>query len=149
MLLAQALCLRKLGKTDEAIRILDKFMESNPSGLSLANGLYEEGLAFVEKGQFNKAIVALERVLSEVPDYPAKDKILFELGWAWADKQEAEKSAIRFQELIDVGSTANWDSHENMGITKSWPRELTNRSPVCSPAAVREFVPSQRPRARS
>ncbi len=58
-------------------------------------------MAQVEKRQYDEAITAFERVLKEVPDYPARDKILYELGWAWADKQDTAKSAAYLQELID------------------------------------------------
>lgn len=99
--LARAICLRKLDKLDESITTLTKFLDTKPTGMSLANGLYELGMAQVEKQQFGEAITAFERVLTEVPDYAAKDKILYELGWAWADKKETEKSIARFQELVD------------------------------------------------
>lgn len=100
-LLAKAVCLRKLRKTDEAIDALQKFLAANPTGSTLAGGLYELGMAHVEKQQFDASIAAFERLLKEVPDYSAKDKVLYELAWAWSDKSEAEKSAARFQELID------------------------------------------------
>ncbi len=66
-LLARSICLRKLGKLDESIAMLGKFMEANPTGVQLANGLYELGMAHVEKKQFDEAIAAFERVLKEVP----------------------------------------------------------------------------------
>lgn len=100
-LLARSICLRKLGKLDDSIAMLGKFMAAGPTGVQLANGLYELGMAQVEKKQYDEAIVAFERVLKEVPDYPARDKILYELGWAWADKQDVTKSGPYFQELVD------------------------------------------------
>ncbi|MGN6547397.1 MAG: tetratricopeptide repeat protein, partial [Aureliella sp.] len=101
-LLAKAVCLRKLDKTDEAIEILNDFLAAKPVGTSLAGGLYELGMAYVEQEQFDQAIATFERLLKEVPDYAAKDKILYELAWALWDKSEPEKSAARFQELIDT-----------------------------------------------
>lgn len=100
-LLARSICLRKLGKLDDSIAMLGKFMTAGPTGVQLANGLYELGMAQVEKKSFDDAVASFERVLKEVPDYPARDKILYELGWAWADKQDAAKSGTYFQELID------------------------------------------------
>lgn len=100
-LLARSICLRKLGKLDDSIAMLGKFMAAGPTGVQLANGLYELGMAQVEKKSFDDAIASFDRVLKEVPDYPARDKILYELGWAWADKQDMAKSGAYFQELID------------------------------------------------
>ena len=100
-LLARSICLRKLGKVDDSIAVLGKFMAAGPTGVQLANGLYELGMAQVEKKDFDAAIVSFERVIKEVPDYPARDKILFELGWAWSDKEDPAKSAPYFQELVD------------------------------------------------
>ena len=100
-LLARSICLRKIGKVDDSIAMLGKFMAAGPTGVQLANGLYELGMAQVEKKDFDAAIASFERVLKEVPNYPARDKILYELGWAWADKQDVAKSAPYYQELID------------------------------------------------
>ncbi len=79
-MLAQSICLRKIGKVDESIDMLDKLLAKNLNGVAMANALYELGLAQVEKKNFEKAAAALQKVLKEVPDYPPKTRS--SLNWA-------------------------------------------------------------------
>ena len=100
-ILAQGVCLRKLGQIDDAHLALKRFMDAKPTGLSLANGLYELGMTLVEKKSTEEAIATFERITNELPDYPALDKVLYELGWGWTDKQDVDKGTKYFQQLVD------------------------------------------------
>ena len=79
--MAEGVCLRKLGKPTEALAALERFMAGKPTGTSLANCLYESGMAHVDAKQPEKAQTQFDRIVSEVPDFVALDKVLYELGW--------------------------------------------------------------------
>lgn len=99
--LARGLCLRKTGKTQEAIAALNKFLSQNPRGNSLGNGLYELGLAHTTLGDSARATKAFKRIRSEVPAYPASDKVLYELAWNHADAGEKETARKYFDQLAN------------------------------------------------
>lgn len=79
--LAEGICLRKLGRLDEAERSLESYLRKDVRGEALANGLYELGLTLTEKGEKAAANRVFERIRNEVPGYPAMDKVLYEIGW--------------------------------------------------------------------
>jgi cellulose synthase operon protein C len=99
-LLADGVCLRKLGKSAEAITALEKFLQAKPTGGSLANALYEYGMAYVDAKQLDKAQTQFERVMAESPDYPALDKVIYELGWLAEDKSDKAMATKYFSDLI-------------------------------------------------
>lgn len=100
-LLAEGVCLRKLGKAAEALVSLDKFMVAKPTGASLANGLFESGMAYVDLKQPEKAQLAFDRIVSEVPDFVAMDKVLYELGWLAQEKSDNALAVKYFGQLVD------------------------------------------------
>jgi cellulose synthase operon protein C len=99
-LLAEGVCLRKLGKPNDALAAIEKFLEAKPTGASLANALYESAMANVDAKQSDKAQAIFERILSEVPDYAAMDKVIYELGWLAEDQSDKGKAAQLFGDLI-------------------------------------------------
>ncbi len=100
-LLAEGVCLRKLGNPADALAALEKFMSAKPTGTSLANCLYEMGMAYVDAKQPEKAQLQFERILSEVPDFVAMDKVLYELGWLAQDKSDNALAARYFGQLAE------------------------------------------------
>lgn len=115
--LADGVCLRKLGKTADAIAALDKFLKASPTGASLANALYESGMAYVDAKQLDKAQAQFERITTEVPEYPALDKVFYELGWLAEDKSDKAKAAKYFSDLIQKfpDSELVAESHYHVG----------------------------------
>lgn len=99
--LAQGVCLRKLGRLDEASVALNTFLESQPVGTSLANARYELGLAYTEKGLLEKANVLFEKLLADAPDYTNADKAVYELAWNYQDLGMVKESDANFARLAD------------------------------------------------
>lgn len=100
-LLAEGVCLRKLGQPTEALAALDKFMSAKPTGTSLANCLYESGMAYVDAKQPDKAQTQFDRIVAEVPDFVAMDKVLYELGWLAQEKSDNALAAKYFGQLVE------------------------------------------------
>ncbi len=100
-LLAEGVCLRKLGKPTEALAALERFMAGKPTGTSLANCLYESGMAHVDAKQPEKAQTQFDRIVSEVPDFVAMDKVLYELGWLAQEKSDNALAAKYFGQLVE------------------------------------------------
>ncbi len=98
--LADGVCLRKLGKPTEAIEGLEKFLAAKPTGASLANCLYEMGMAHVDAKQPEQSRVLFDRIVAEVPDYAAMDKVLYELGWLAEERTDGAAAAEYFGQLV-------------------------------------------------
>jgi cellulose synthase operon protein C len=98
--LAAGLALRKLGRLDQAIELLQAFLNTKPVGNTLANALYELGMAQIEKEQYDAAIATFASLEAEVPDYGARDKVLFELGWVWVEKQDPQRALEMFTRVV-------------------------------------------------
>ena len=99
--LADGVCLRKLGKPTEALAAFEKFIADKPTGTSLANCLYEMGMAFVDAKEPEKAHAQFERIASEVPDYAAMDKVVYELGWLAEERNDGAAAAKYFGQLVE------------------------------------------------
>ncbi len=97
--LAEGVCLRKLGRVDEAVKVLEAFLASKPTDGSLANGLYELGLAYTEQGKLSEATTQFQRIVKEMPKYPALDKVLYELAWNHHEAGQSEEATKVFEEL--------------------------------------------------
>jgi TolA-binding protein len=99
--LAEGVCLRKLGRLDEASVALNTFLETQPAGASLENARYELGLTYTEKGLLDKANGLFEKLLSDSPEYADADKVLYELAWNCQDLGDAERSVKYFDRLAN------------------------------------------------
>ncbi len=99
--LAEGVCLRKTGKDQAAIVALEEFLATSPQGISLANGLYEMGLAHTQQGELDKATTSFQRIVAEVPDYPALDKVLYEVAWNQQESGHNEQALQSFKQLLD------------------------------------------------
>ncbi|MEZ6135141.1 MAG: tetratricopeptide repeat protein [Pirellulaceae bacterium] len=97
--LAEGVCLRKLGKVDASIDSLNQFLATKPTSTSLANGLYEIGLAYTEKSDLDQATKHFARIQREVPNYPAMDKVLYELAWNFQESAKPDEAAKYFELL--------------------------------------------------
>lgn len=99
--LAQGVCLRKTGQPAAAVVALDEFLATKPTGMSLANGLYEQGLAYTEQNEFIKATASFQRIIDEVPNYPTLDKVLYEVAWNYQESGQTAEAVKAFQQLVD------------------------------------------------
>ena len=100
-LLADGVCLRKLGKPADALAAFEKFISAKPTGMSLANCLYEMGMAHVDAKEPEKAQAQFERIAAEVPDYAAMDKVVYELGWLAEERNDGAAAAKYFGQLVE------------------------------------------------
>jgi cellulose synthase operon protein C len=99
VVLAEGICLRKIGQADKAVSALNRFLDRKPKGLSLGNGLYELGLAHTELKQLEQANATLERILREVPEYPSHDRVLYEVAWNLMDLEKVDAATAKFTDL--------------------------------------------------
>ncbi|MBX3423703.1 MAG: tetratricopeptide repeat protein [Pirellulaceae bacterium] len=117
-ILAEGICLRKLGQSDQAVKALQRFLDRNPQGISLANGLYEFGLAQTAINQLAAANQAYQRLLTDVPHYAAADKVLYELAWNLHDLGDVQPAAEKFRELVNRFPTSEHVADANYMVAQ-------------------------------
>lgn len=98
--LARGICLRKLGRDDQARGAFEDLLKRGPQGLELGHALYELALLEVGAKQPAKASVYLKRLVGEVPQYPDLDKVLYELAWAMRDQGNEAEAIEHFGQLV-------------------------------------------------
>lgn len=99
--LSRGIALRNLGKYDEASRDFAAFLDTDPSGINLGHALYELALVDVQQNRNEDAVRRLKRLLTEVPEYPSKDKATYELAWALQENGDSAGAAMQFQSLVN------------------------------------------------
>ncbi len=99
--LARGVSLRHLDKNDRAKGDLELFLQTSPTGLNLGHALYELALIEQKNQQPGKAAKYLERLATEVPNYPSMAKVLYEWGWLLNETGDAEAAAGKFKSLVD------------------------------------------------
>ncbi|WP_197452232.1 tetratricopeptide repeat protein [Rosistilla carotiformis] len=98
--LARGICLRKLGRDDQARNAYEDLLRRGPAGLELGHALYELALLEVGAKQPAKASAYLKRLVGEVPQYPELDKVLYELAWAMRDQGDEAEAIRHFGQLV-------------------------------------------------
>ncbi|MCA9190264.1 MAG: tetratricopeptide repeat protein [Planctomycetales bacterium] len=96
--LAEGVCLRKLGKLDDARSSLEDYV-ARETGPTLANGLYELGLCLTQQGEYVAASKVLQRVVNEFPQHTSMDKILYELAWNYQEQSDVTEASKYFERL--------------------------------------------------
>jgi len=79
---ALGMCLRQVGKFEEAVQEIDLYLSGQGDAANKAEALYERGLAEVALKNFGKAAETFQQLLTASPDYAAADKVTYELAWA-------------------------------------------------------------------
>lgn len=105
-LLAEGVCLRKTGKAKEAIEVLDKFLIGKPTELR-RQCVVRVRYVFRRNEATRTGSGMIERVVSEVPDYPASDKLLYELGWIAEEKADKPLATKYFGQLVEKYPASN------------------------------------------
>ncbi|QDS86199.1 tol-pal system protein YbgF [Rosistilla ulvae] len=98
--LARGICLRKLGRDDQARSAFEDLLRRGPQGIELGHALYELALLEVGAKQPAKASVYLKRLVGDVPQYPDLDKVLYELAWAMRDQGDEAAAIQHFGQLV-------------------------------------------------
>lgn len=99
--LAKGVCLRKLGKPQEATALLEEYLNAKPTGAALGNALYELGMTYVDLKEMDKAAGVFDRIVNEVPQYPSLDKVIYELAWIAEEKSDKAKAVGYFTKLTN------------------------------------------------
>ncbi|MEZ6074840.1 MAG: tetratricopeptide repeat protein [Pirellulaceae bacterium] len=133
--LAEGVCLRKTGKEAQAIVALEEFLTTKPTGTSLANGLYELGLAYTQQGDLSKATASFQRIVQEVPDYPAQDKVLYEIAWNQQESGQTPEAAKTFQQLVDKFPNSEFRAEATYMLAQQ-QYETQDYSPLPKPTPV-------------
>jgi cellulose synthase operon protein C len=85
---------RNLNQLDQSRKSLEEFLAGDPKGISLGHALYELSLVDQAEKKTQEATARLNRIVTEIPNYPDMDKVLYELGWA-AQSQGNDAEAIK------------------------------------------------------
>ncbi len=126
--LAEGVCLRKTDKVKQSIESLTAYLASKPTGNSLANGLYEIGLAHTQQGEIAAANAYFNRIVSEVPEYAALDKVLYELAWNYQESEQPADAAEMFEQLAkrfpnsEYSAEAGYMQAQNLYEAKDYAR---------------------------
>ncbi|KAA1260290.1 tol-pal system protein YbgF [Rubripirellula obstinata] len=97
--LSRGIARRNLKQYDEAREDLNAYLDRKPTGVNLGHALYELALIDSEQSEAQDAATKLQRIVREVPDYPAMDKVIYELGWAMQDSGKQEEAMKQFESL--------------------------------------------------
>ncbi|MEZ6091856.1 MAG: tetratricopeptide repeat protein [Pirellulaceae bacterium] len=98
--LARGICLRKLGRDDQARAAYEDLLKRRLTGIPLGHALYELALLEIDNKQPGQASKHLKRLVNEVPAYPDLDKVLYELAWAMRDQGNEQEAIQHFGQLV-------------------------------------------------
>ena len=95
-----ALDLVRSGKIDDAVPLLQHYLEKYPRTELADNALYWLGECYYKKTEFNKAIGEFKKILS---DYPAGNKVpaaLLKMGYSYQELQQTPQALESFQRIV-------------------------------------------------
>jgi len=96
---AKAICLRQIGKTNEAIQVLSLLLQAKLPADLRPKALYELGLAYSASEQLEAAITAFHKLIDTHEDFPSLDKVHYELAWALRSQGKMEEANQVFQAM--------------------------------------------------
>ena len=96
---AKAICLRQLGKPNDAVQVLKKLMEANLPADQKPKALYELGLAYSSSEQLDSAVLSFKTLVDSYPKFPLLDKAYYELAWALKSQGKTEQANQVFQDM--------------------------------------------------
>ena len=111
--LAAGICYRKLGKNDQAVVSLERFLQSQPTGAQLTSGRFELAKALTELGKLPAASAQFEKILATSPDYGQIDRILYELAWNNREAGNDQKALSYFSQLAQKFPKSEFSSEAN------------------------------------
>ncbi|MEM9828663.1 MAG: tetratricopeptide repeat protein, partial [Planctomycetota bacterium] len=100
--LTRGMTLVALEKNEDARVDLETFLQSKPTGLPLAETLYELALLDQYAGAWKPAAEHLQRIVDEVPSFDALDDVLYRLGWAYFKDGDLDKSRDAFERQLEI-----------------------------------------------
>lgn len=99
--LAKAICLRRTGRTVEAVSILEDLLTTELSRSAKAKVLYELGLANRDQQAYDQVIRRMTELVEGHPESALVERACFELAWAFKAKGDAASAKRWFQRIID------------------------------------------------
>ncbi len=100
--LARGVSFRHLDRADQAKGDLEKYLEMKPVGINLGHALYEMALVEQKNKQPGRAAKYLERLATEVPNYPSMPKVLYEWGWLLNEAGDTGGASSKFAQLLEL-----------------------------------------------
>ncbi len=99
-ILARGMCHRRLAALPAAAADFQTFLDMQPSGDNLGHGLYELALVDRQQSRPRDAVRNLQRIVAEVPAYPALDDVLFELAGLQRELNDNQAAIAAYEELV-------------------------------------------------
>ncbi|MGA1843472.1 MAG: tol-pal system protein YbgF [bacterium] len=99
-LYTNALDLVRSGRIDDAVPLLQLYLEEYPRTELADNALYWLGECYYKKTEYNKAIGEFKRILSE---YPAGNKVpaaLLKMGFSYQELQQTPQALESYQRIV-------------------------------------------------
>ena len=96
---AKAICLRQLGKSNDAVVVLNQLLKAKLPPDQKPKALYELGLACSASEQMDDAIEAFQTLIDAYPKFTLLDKAYYELAWALKSQGKIEQANQVFQTM--------------------------------------------------
>ncbi len=98
--------LSRKGEVDEGIRLMEKAVEMSPASKNLSKMLNNLGVAYINKQDYEKAVVCLEKALANSTEAdahsPKMDYILINLGNAYLRLGDCDKAIDRIERSLEA-----------------------------------------------
>lgn len=141
--IARAICLRRTNRASDALLGLEKLstMELAPS--TKAKVLYELGLAYSDRKEYDQAIRSMTELCDQFPDYPLLERALFELAWSYKSKGDVATAKQWFQKVADQfpNSPLAAESYFHVGQTEFENAQFESAVKAYSVAATKTASP--------
>ena len=107
------------GKHDEALATWNDLVHRSPAGESTDNALYETGLIWYERGEYEKALLLFERVIKEFPGSDVIAEVYRMLGECRVVKSDFAGAQEAFARAMSVSEVA-FDTRVNALYQLAW-----------------------------
>ncbi len=92
---------QRLKKPAEAVKDLEAFLSSSPTGDLALDARCALALGQVELGQFDQANASVTALLQAKSDYAHADKIFYEMGHALLQQKKEDEAIASFKQLVE------------------------------------------------
>lgn len=92
-------CLMILGREEEAIAIIDNYVEGNDDSPFVADFRFKKGEMFYQGRKYSDAVSEYDKFLKEHPDSEKNDEVMFWMGKSYANLNEVGKAIDVYEQL--------------------------------------------------
>jgi len=96
----KALDLVRSGRIDDAVPLLQRYLDEYPRTELAYNALYWLGECYYKKTEFNKAIDEFKKILSEHPTANKVPAALLKMGFSYQELQQTPQALESFQRIV-------------------------------------------------